>query len=326
MVVDIQPRASLAGVVVGTGQSDIDRYSRGLDAACLSRISAIASLGTHVARFTANNKSGFNTGGAMANTAMSNESLERLRDAHYEVAPGEPDVRGWDVVLGDDQVIGKVDELIIDKSAGKVCYLEVDLNRQVLGLDRDRHVLVPISGAQLDTEEKEVVLSGMGREGILKLPEYDGRVHDREYDQNFRSHLSDDQKTKRITRSAEELRIGKRAEQKGEVRVSKHIETEHVRQTVPVRSEEVRVERRPVEHAVGSAAELRDDEVVVPVIEEEVIVEKRPVVKEELVISKEPTTVDRTIEADVRREEVDINPSSGNVRVKDDGMKGRGGE
>src|SRR5690242_14757664 len=101
----------------------------------------------------------------MANPTTSNSpSLVRLSDAHYEVAAGEPDVRGWDVVLGDDETIGEVDELIIDPAAGKVRYLDVDLDREAVGLDRDRHVLIPISSAQLDTKEEEVVLNGMGRE------------------------------------------------------------------------------------------------------------------------------------------------------------------
>jgi stress response protein YsnF len=56
----------------------------------------------------------------------------------------------------------------------------------------------------------------------------------------------------------------------------------------------------------------------VPVIEEEAVIEKRPVIKEEIVISKEVKTTDRTVEADVRREEVDVKPSSENIRVKDD--------
>jgi uncharacterized protein (TIGR02271 family) len=224
-----------------------------------------------------------------------------------------------------DQTIGEVDDLIIDPSAGKVRYLEVELDRAELSLDNDRRVLVPISAAQLDTEEEQVVRSGMSREALLKLPEYGSQtVHAGAYDEASRSHAREDTTSKRITRSAEELRIGRRTEQKGEVHVSKHVEAEHVRQTVPLRGEEVHVERRPVERAVGSA-EMRNDEIVVPVTEEEAVVEKRPVVKEEIVISKEPTTTHREVEADVRREEVDVRPSSENVRVRDD-RKRRGGE
>jgi len=262
----------------------------------------------------------------------SSSSLVRLSDADYEIAPGEADVRGWEVCLANDEKIGEVDDLIIDPEAGKVRYLEVALDREAVGLERDRHVLVPIASAQLDTNDEDVVLAGMTRATVLELPEYDGQQSGSGYDQTSQSHASDDltsastdRKSQRITRSAEELRIGKRADKTGEVRVSKHVETERVTQSVPLRSEEVRVERRPVEHAVGSAGEMRNDEIVIPIIEEQAIVEKRPVVKEEIIISKEPTTRQRTVEADVRREEVDVQPSSDDVRVRDD-RTNRGGE
>jgi uncharacterized protein (TIGR02271 family) len=255
---------------------------------------------------------------------MNMSSLRRLSDADFDVAPNEPDVRGWNVVLSNDEAIGEVDELIIDPAAGKVRYLDVELDAKTLGLEDDRHVLVPISNAQLDRADKEVVLTGLNREALLRLPEYDGTTFSKGYDDTFRGHLSKGYETKRLTRSAEELRIGKRVEQKGQVRVSKHVESDHVRQNVPVQREEVVVERRPVERTVGSARELRNDEISIPVTEEEVVVEKRPVVKEEVVIGKHPVTSQRTVDTDVRREEIDVNPSSDDVRIKDQ-RKNRGG-
>ena len=75
---------------------------------------------------------------------------------------------------------------------------------------------------------------------------------------------------------------------------------------------------------VGSEREMHDDEIVVPVIEEELTVEKRPVVKEEIVISKAPVTSQRTVEADVRHEEIDVEPSSRDIHVNDD-RNNRGG-
>jgi stress response protein YsnF len=65
-------------------------------------------------------------------------------------------------------------------------------------------------------------------------------------------------------------------------------------------------------------------------VEEEVIVEKRPVVKEEVIVSKAKVAGERTVDADVRREEVDVKPSSSDIRVNDnrdtrDDRKNRGG-
>ena len=170
--------------------------------------------------------------------------------------PDDYDVRGWKVVLANDERIGKVEDLIIDPAAGKVRYLDVDVDRKAVGLDRERHVFIPIGSAQLDTKDKLVVLSGMSRSALLNLPNV-GQNFDVGYDNTYRTHLSSDHTSKRLTRSAEELRIGTRVEKKGEVRVSKHVETEHVRKDVFLRREEVHVERRPVERAVGAAPEFR---------------------------------------------------------------------
>ena len=74
---------------------------------------------------------------------------------------------------------------------------------------------------------------------------------------------------------------------------------------VPTRREEVSVERVPVnEEGVGT--EIGDDEVSVPVVEEEVVVDKHPVVKEEVRVRKDVAEDEEVIEEDVRREEVDI--------------------
>jgi uncharacterized protein (TIGR02271 family) len=259
----------------------------------------------------------------MAHPLTPSESLRRLRDAEYDVAPGEPDVRGWHVVAANAERIGTVDDLIIDPEAGKVRYLEVGVDRHVFTLDRDRRVLIPIGSAQLDTNDKLVVLSGMTRDAIAKLPDFTGNF-DRHYDETYRGYLSNAYPATRMTRSAEELRIGRRLEKTGDVRVAKHVETEHVRHDVPVRQEQVHIERRPVDRAAGAAPEFRNQETIVPVMEEEAVIEKRPVVKEEIVISKAPVTKQKTVETDLRHEEVEIGRSSPGVQVTEDNKK-RGG-
>ena len=110
----------------------------------------------------------------------------------------------------------------------------------------------------------------------------------------------------RLTRAEEELAIGKRQVQAGEVTVRKTVETEHVSERVPVRREEVTVERRPVEAADAGSVEIGEDRIVVPVTEEEVIVEKRPVVKEEVVLRTHTVEDTEDVEADLRRERVEV--------------------
>ena len=253
----------------------------------------------------------------MAETRSNMSGLRRMSDADYEVAPNEPDVRGWKVVLANDEVVGEVDDLIIDPSAEKVRYLDVDLDTRTLNLERDRHVFIPIRNAHLDTSERHIVLDGMTRDALLKTPEYD-ESRAAGYDTSFQSQLSDDARSpRRLTRSAEEVHIGKRRVPAGDVEVGKHVETERVREPVTRRREEVDIERRPVRgsDAYGSA-HIGEDKVRIPVSEEEVTVEKRPVVKEEIVVSKRDVEQRDTVEADVRKERIDVE-RTGRSHVRD---------
>jgi uncharacterized protein (TIGR02271 family) len=61
----------------------------------------------------------------------------------------------------------------------------------------------------------------------------------------------------------------------------------------------------PVE-GEASEAEIGEDEVVVPVTEEEIVVHKRPVLKEEVRIRKDVVEDTEVVEEDVRREEVEV--------------------
>jgi uncharacterized protein (TIGR02271 family) len=75
--------------------------------------------------------------------------------------------------------------------------------------------------------------------------------------------------------------------------------------------EEVEVERRPVERAAGAAdVDIREDEVRVPIMEEEVIVEKRPVVKEEIVVKKRAVEETEEVEAELKKERIDVDEPS----------------
>ncbi len=110
----------------------------------------------------------------------------------------------------------------------------------------------------------------------------------------------------RVQRSEEELRVGTTKREAGALRVRKRVRTERERLEVPVRREEVHVERVPVSGEVAAGAEIGEDEIVVPITEEEVVVSKRPVVKEEIRIRKDVVEDTEVVEEDVRREEIDV--------------------
>ena len=109
----------------------------------------------------------------------------------------------------------------------------------------------------------------------------------------------------RVQRTEEELAAGTREREAGEVRVRKNVRTDRESVEVPTRHEEVSVERVPLS-GEASEAQIGDDEINVPVTEEEVVVSKRPVVKEEVRIRKDVVEDTEVVEKDVRREEIDV--------------------
>jgi len=98
--------------------------------------------------------------------------LQELGGSDYEIADGEPDIRGWDVKDAAGRRIGEVDELIFDEQSRKVRYMVVDLDNNDLDLD-DRDVLVPIGLAELRDNGDDVILNNVTADQLRALPEYD---------------------------------------------------------------------------------------------------------------------------------------------------------
>jgi uncharacterized protein (TIGR02271 family) len=120
----------------------------------------------------------------------------------------------------------------------------------------------------------------------------------------------------RVQRSEEELVAGTREREAGSVKVRKRVRTDRERLSVPKKREEVSVERVPVEEdrreaegrggALESGIVEEDGEIRIPIVEEEIVVEKRPVVKEEIQLRKNVVEEEEVVEEDVRKEEVDV--------------------
>ena len=115
----------------------------------------------------------------------------------------------------------------------------------------------------------------------------------------------EDKNELRVQRSEEELRAGTREREAGSVNVRKRVRVDRERIEVPTRREEVSVKRVPVS-GKASEAQIGEDEVSVPVVEDEVVVQKRAVAKEEIRVRKDVVEDTQVLEEDVRREEVEI--------------------
>ena len=259
-------------------------------------------------------------------------NLRRFSDMDdVEISKEDPDPRGWDVIGSDGRKLGEVKDLLVDTTSMKVRSLEVELEGSTFNWDDNRRVALPADGVRLDENRDKVLLEGIGYDELGRMdpfaypygsgshaapstPVYGDRSFDdrrdlgtsgtgeRGYGGDFETGTTRD----RLTRSEEEVEIAKRERQAGEVTVGKHIETERISQPVTKRRERVYVERRPVSGDSALGATFDNDEIRVPVTEEEVVVDKRPVVKEELVVGKETVEDTETIETDVRKERFDI--------------------
>ena len=118
-----------------------------------------------------------------------------------------------------------------------------------------------------------------------------------------------------MTRSEEELRVGTAEREAGRVRLRKVVVEDEVTQTVPVKREEVRVEREPITDAnVDRATDgpaISEEEHEVVLHEEEPVAEKRAVPKERVRLDKDTHTEEREVSDTVRREEIEVDDSAG---------------
>jgi uncharacterized protein (TIGR02271 family) len=116
-----------------------------------------------------------------------------------------------------------------------------------------------------------------------------------------------------MTRSEEELRVGTTEREAGRVRLRKYVVEDEVTETVPVRREEVRVEREPITDAnVDNALDgpaISEEEHEVVLHEEEVVAEKRAVPKERVRLETDVQTDEKTVSETVRQERVDVDDS-----------------
>jgi uncharacterized protein (TIGR02271 family) len=121
-----------------------------------------------------------------------------------------------------------------------------------------------------------------------------------------------------MTRSEEELRVEKGVREAGRVRLRKWVDTEHVSQTVPVTREEIRIEREPITDAnVGAATSgpaFKEDVHEEVLREEEVRVHKQEIPKERVRLAKDTVTEERQVDADLRKERIEVERSSDNPR------------
>lgn len=136
----------------------------------------------------------------MANDKRNLFYLHELSD--YKVASKDPDVRGWDVKDADNRVIGKVDNLLVNKRKDRVVYLDVEVDETIIEANHDpygrpanaevhefinkdgeNHLIIPIGLVRLNEDQKFVYTDSINHQTFSETKRMEkGQVVDRHYE------------------------------------------------------------------------------------------------------------------------------------------------
>jgi uncharacterized protein (TIGR02271 family) len=248
--------------------------------------------------------------------------------------------RGRDLAASDGSKLGRIEEIYLDAETGEPEWALVNT-----GMFGTRQSFVPLRNAEAADDQLRVPFD---KSVVKDAPSVDpdGQLSQREEAELYRHYgleyseaksesglaegnaevsgdtvghdVSGPETDSAMTRSEEELRVGTTERETGRVRLRKYIVTDQVQQTVPVKREEVRLEREPITDAnrdeAMSGGDLTEEEHEVTLHAEEPVVEKRAVPKERVRLDKDVEVEDRTVSEDVRREEIDVDDSSARDR------------
>jgi len=235
------------------------------------------------------------------------------------------DWRGRTVIDRDGEKVGKLDEIYVDRATNEPEWALVNT-----GLFGTKSSFVPLKDAAPAGEDVRVAHA---KDQVKNAPsiEPDGELSQREEAELYRHYglqyseagsgsglpegttpstggkpESDDA----MTRSEEELRVGTAERERGRARLKKYVMSEDVQETVPLRREEVRVEREPItDENVDEAmrgSEITEAEHEVTLMEEEPVVEKRTVPKERVRLEKDTETDEEQVSEQVRKERIEV--------------------
>ena len=228
--------------------------------------------------------------------------------------------RGHNVVDQSGEKIGKIDDIYLDEQTDKPEWALLNMGRFGGG-----STLVPLAGAVAEGDEIRVAFD---KDKVKGAPDVlaDNELSQQEeqelyayYGLDYGESRSDTglpeggagggETDDAMTRSEEELRVGKATREAGRARLRKYIVSEPVETTVPVQREQVRIEREPITDAnvdqATSGPELSEEEHEVVLREEEVVAEKRVVPKERVRLDKDVSVEEQRVSDEVRKERIE---------------------
>ncbi|MBD0291382.1 MAG: PRC and DUF2382 domain-containing protein [Thermoleophilia bacterium] len=232
-------------------------------------------------------------------------------------------MRGSDVFSSEGEKIGSIEELFVDEQTGEPEWIGLGI-----GFFGSKRVLVPVQGADVREDGVTVPYS---KDQVKETPDIDSDEISQETEERLYAHYGLSYSEERsdsglppggprvdasdvadvgtesesVTRSEEELRVGKMEREAGRARLRKWVETEPVQMDVDLKRETARVTREPVDEP-AAGADIGEAEIEVPLRAEEAVVEKQTVAKERIGLEKDVEVERETVSEEVRKERVDV--------------------
>jgi uncharacterized protein (TIGR02271 family) len=235
--------------------------------------------------------------------------------------------RGAEVIDSSGDKVGKLEEIYLDQETDQPEWALVKT-----GMFGSKSTFVPLQGASPEGDSVRVAFE---KEQIKDAPMIDtDQQLSSDEEQQLYSHYGRDytagdddgeagpegapvgedvsgpETDSAMTRSEEELRVGKMQQERGRVRLKKYVVTDEVTQTVPVQREEVRIEREPITDANAGAATdgpaISEEEHEVTLHEEVPVTDKVAVPKERVRLDKETHVDEETVSDEVRQERIEV--------------------
>ncbi len=226
------------------------------------------------------------------------ERLSRLE--RFDVEEGDVDPRGWSVTTPGGESLGEVKDLIIDTERMRGTYLDVELDTKQFDLRDDPHVLVPVERAHRDRNHRRLVVEGLARERVLDLVAEREAAATAFWDRWWGRHET--------TGELPPLRNERGSH------VDPHPQPEPQRVNARVTPPPTPSSAQPVREPVGpgdigrAVDQVAPGQTVrIPVVREEIVIERRPVADSERLVAREDgpehagdAAIDRLDDPDVR--------------------------
>lgn len=237
---------------------------------------------------------------------MSQFEGNRPRDGYTEIA------YGWDVVGSDGDKIGSV-------AAIQPHYISVEK-----GFLFKEDIFIPTSAIRSvadDTVYLNVTKDQVENQGWDREPEMtDQHRQTAQYNEQMRTDAGRSETGDRmhIQLSEEHLQANTREVERGRVHMHKDVVEEQQTLNVPLREEEVRVERHEARSGEVPKDAFQEQDIEIPIRGEEANVTKSARVREEVDINKDVREHDEQVSGTVRREELHVDHDDTLRRERED--------